>query len=515
VLLMRFNVLTRVMLSVLALCVPAAVASRAQGIAPVSPTVFRVGEKLTYDLSFEKLRYAGYAELSVVSYGKLSGRDAVELRLRMKTVDVVNAAFFNVDQTRTTYAAPDTGTPLFTTVTLHDRVLPKEITSNFLTVPTSNFDLVTLIYKAREQGGVGTFTIMDGGQLHTVTMQRTRTLRTETEAGTFETAVSTVQSNFLTSRGISDLTVGFTTDAARLPVIVRFRTSRGRMTLTLRTIIGPEESAGAPLVLSPVPVATPIATPLATPFATPMPRPTAVPAPTPTPYIDNRPLNPELGFELGEALTYQVSAGKRALGTIVLSAKERKQFQGSDSLLLTATVTSVEPGADLLRLGDAARAQVDPETLAPTWQETRFASNLNGLKQTLTIDRRSGMINFGGAQPLDAPVGTHTVLSLAYAMRSFNLQPSRDSSNPVNDTRAAVFWDDRAWVFILRPSAPDVITVNGEKVPAQLVTIATQNPQLDALGLKVWLGVNDRVPLRFAWGPYQADLISRTVVRPT
>jgi hypothetical protein len=59
------------------------------------------------------------------------------------------------------------------------------------------------------------------------------------------------------------------------------------------------------------------------------------------------------------------------------------------------------------------------------------------------------------------------------------------------------------------------LTIRGEKVSAQLVSISTGNPQLDALNIKVWLS-NDprRVPLRFSLGRYQAELLSDKLVTP-
>ena len=116
-------------------------------------------------------------------------------------------------------------------------------------------------------------------------------------------------------------------------------------------------------------------------------------------------------------------------------------------------------------------------------------------------------VSFGGKALFDGPIGTHSLLSLIYAMRSFNLKTSKDVSNPINDTRVAVFWESRAYIFTLRPDEPTDITINGEKVPAQKISVNTGVAELDALKPKVWLTVNGRVPIRFSWGAYQADLI--------
>jgi hypothetical protein len=131
------------------------------------------------------------------------------------------------------------------------------------------------------------------------------------------------------------------------------------------------------------------------------------------------------------------------------------------------------------------------------------------LNQTAVFDGRDGGIRVGPTR-VDGPIGTHTILSLVYAMRSFNLKPSKTRTNPVNDTRVAVFWESKTYVFTLRPSEPAEMTINGQKMSAQLITISTGNPQLDALQLKVILSTEERVPVRFVIGPYQLDLISQT-----
>src|SRR5947209_12947511 len=68
-----------------------------QSSAQSSP-LFRVGEKLTYSLSFGKFRNTGYAELYVASRGKLGARDAIEIRAKARTFDLVSAAFLMLDE---------------------------------------------------------------------------------------------------------------------------------------------------------------------------------------------------------------------------------------------------------------------------------------------------------------------------------------------------------------------------------------------------------------------------------
>lgn len=46
-------------------------------------SMFRIGEKLRYSISFGKISDAGFAETNVISRGKINGKDAVELRGRV------------------------------------------------------------------------------------------------------------------------------------------------------------------------------------------------------------------------------------------------------------------------------------------------------------------------------------------------------------------------------------------------------------------------------------------------
>ncbi|MFL6374684.1 MAG: DUF3108 domain-containing protein [Pyrinomonadaceae bacterium] len=456
------------------------------------------GEKLTYHISFDNLENAGFAELQVASVGKLDGRDVVEIRSKLKTMDLVSAAFFLIDQTRTTFIAPDTGLPVYMTKMYTSSALPKETVFNFLRSPAFGYDFGSLIYRARINGGVGTYPLYEEGKLYNVTFSPHGTQHLRVDAGEFDTVETDVTSEFLTAHDLKDAIIYFTTDQAHVPVLMTFRLRKGIFRITLASVDRPETVP----VFVPVPSQSPAPTPVPTITPT-TPRPT----PAPTPYIDNRPRPSELNFNLGETLDYRVTSAGQPAGILTLSAKERKQVNRQDTLFLTAVVTSVDPNNRVLTLGDHTQALVDPETLAPRSVESRFNAAMAALSQTATFDQRSGQITTGTGQPVEAPLGTHTPLSLIYAMRSFNLSASVNPSAAVNDTRVAVFWDNKTLIFSLRPGKPETILLNDQKVLAQPVSITTGDPQLDALALKVWLSMDSRVPLRFTAGNLQADLI--------
>ncbi len=467
----------------------------------LSTTPFRIGERLTYNISFEKYNNAAYAEIYVVSRGKLGDKDAVELRSKIKTTDFVSAAFYLLDEARMTYASAENGLPLYVKKVSNAGIMPQETIYNYLVAPTFNYDLLTLIYQSRNTGGVGNFIFQEDDRNFSVGLTNTGTEKVKTDAGNFVTNVSSIQSQYFTDKGITDLRINYSVDEAHLPVLIRFKTAKGDFRAEIASI----------QVVEPEPVPEPTLTQIQTP------RPLATPKPiaTPTPYIENAPLLPELPFRLGETLDYQVSTNGKFLGIVTLQAKERKQFSVNDSLLLTAFVTETQPDQQILKLNDSITAQVNPDSLAPQQIALKFSNMFSNYNQTVQFDQKAGTATFNGQLHPEVPVGTHSLLSLAYAIRAFNLKPSKDLTNPVNDTRVAVFLNSEANVFILRPSTAEIINLKGEKIPAQLISITTGNPQIDILNLRLWLSLDEkRVPLRFALGSYQADLVAEKQIPP-
>jgi len=459
----------------------------------VTPSGIRIGERLTYNMSFQRYNSVGFAELYAVSRGKLGDADAVEIRMRFKTTGLLSAAFYEIDETATVLTSPETGLPLRVRRLDNVGVSSRETVTNYLTSPAPGYDLLSLIYKVRQSGGSGSFNLSENDKTYSVTFQPQGTEHLRSDAGEFETSISIVQSEFLTERGIQLMKINFSTDEAHVPVQVRFKTAKGEFRIVLSGI----------QMVQPEVEATP------TPSPVPVPKPVITPRPTPAPYIENLPLSSELGFALGEKLTFKVSSAGRTLGNVVFQAKERKQINGDDSLILSAVVASAEPGNGLFATGDAVVVRANPETLTPYESTTRMSGSLAGLNQVLRFDQKGATVNVG-PNKIDSPVGTHSLLTLFYAARSFNLTPSKDLRNPINDTRVAVFWQDKAYIFMLRPFEPEMVAVNGQKVLAQKVTVKTNIPQLDLLGISMWLTPDTRVPVLISVGPYQAELIAKS-----
>jgi len=453
--------------------------------------LFRVGERLTYNISFGRFQDVAFAETQVVSRGKVSGKDAVEIQSRLKTLNFVVMDFLLVDILRTAFVSPTDGTPIYVKDTDSSNGAPIETVTSFAEKGGGIFELSSVIYKIRASPGTGAFEILENDRRYGVTFNIIGTETVTSAAGEFPANIIDVQSPFLTEKGITGLKISLAAEGSKVPVQFRAKTVKGEFRALIASIQ----------------VATPDATPTPTPVVTQTPRPTPKPSATPS-YVDNQPLV-GLPFELGEKLDFRVTSAGRNIGTVSLTAAERKMVSGRDSLLLRAQVTAAATG-EIFRVGNGIRSYVDPETLAPIDIELKFDGPLSGFNQTARFDKTGSKVSVNGANVVDVPIGTHSILSLIYAMRQFNLQQSKDVGNPVNDTRVAVFWQGKANIFVLRPDRLQTITIGERKLPANKISVNTGVPQLDSLRITLWLGEDEkRTPLRLTIGTYQLDLIIR------
>ena len=250
----------------LAFLLVAFAASASAQIRSESPTFFRMGERLSYNVSFAKYPNMAFFETFVVSRGKIGGRDAIEIQGRAKTFELVSALFSLIDENRKVFVSLETGFPLLLKRTVNSGVLPKETTTSFLNAPTTNNDLLTLVFKAREAGGRGTFAFSENGEAYVATFLGAPGEKVKTDAGDFETTIaSTVQSTYLDGLDIKNFRINFSDDEFKIPVLIRFKTGKGDFVATLSGMS--VEEIATVTESTPTPVQTPL------PTSTPKPQP--------------------------------------------------------------------------------------------------------------------------------------------------------------------------------------------------------------------------------------------------
>lgn len=459
----------------------------------VETGAFRNGEKLTYNVSFGKFENVAYAELYVASKGTIDGKGAVELQGRVKSLDLFSAVFYLLDHNRTVYVSEQTGFPLYVRDYSNLSGLPIETTADYTKVPASGLDVLTMIYKARENGGAGSYSVIENGRAYTFDFAVSGGETVTAQAGSYETTLSTVTSSYFDEYGISNVRVNFSADESHLPVQIRFTGIRGNFTALLASASRIETTSTPETAETPKPTPIVVLTP--------------TPTPSPTPYIENQRLTADLPFKIGEKLRFSVKQNGVVVGHLELLVQSRKELGGEDTLVLKAGWSSTAL-PNQLKAGEGGEAWLDPFTLAPRRLELRFSENLKGLSESLIFDQSAGVVILPSGSRVEAPIGTHSTLSLLYAIRSFNLFPSKDPKNPVNDTRVAVFTNDQPIILTLRPSAYEMLEIGGSRTRAQLITIISGENAIDRLSPRIWLsGDSRRLPLRIVIGDFQADLI--------
>ena len=271
-------------------------------------TQFRIGERITYSVSLDKFRDIAYAEIYTVSRGALAGKDAIELRAKLKALNLASASTPQGSEVRTTFVDPSTGMPLYGTRIEDPEGIPRETSIDYQ--PSVNFDLVSLIYKIRHSGGSGAANFQEGEKVYTATFQPAGAEKVTVNAGVFDTTVISVQSQYFTDLGFREVKINISDDDARVPVLIRLMTDK-------KSGYRVEAASIQSIVPEPVVVSTPSPMPGISPRVSP------TPARTPEPYVANEPLAPELAFALGETLEYRVTAGGRPVGSFAMFSQAR------------------------------------------------------------------------------------------------------------------------------------------------------------------------------------------------
>lgn len=439
---------------------------------------YRIGERITYTVSFEKAKEAAYVEFSVASQGKYKNEDVIELRTIIRTTGLLST-IYPIDQTRVCLVSLRTGLPVYNRIVSKEEALPKIVVQDF---PTAYHNLVTAFYQVRF--GLDNLVFQEGEKAYSLSWQIVSKEKVRTDIGDFETVLVQFQSDFFKENDIRSLQINITEDENRLPVLIRFRTKRGSFVASMASfqMLSSERSKE---------------------IITPQPSPQPTPQVTSRSHLENQPLPEDLPFSLGETLTFSLSLNDQKLVTVVLQAKERRLFKGKDSILLKAEVLEENPA---FPSGSAFSSWVDPFFLVPYQFEANLSGSLSKFNQVIEFDQENGFfVNLLQGIRSEMPIGTHSVLSLAYAIRTFRIEYQK---NLTRDVRTAVFWDKKYYIVTLRPISQEKLEVKGKKLDAVVVSISTGNPTIDRLNMRVWLSNDDlRLPLRFVVGNYKADLI--------
>ena len=460
---------------------------------PFSQSPYRVGERLTYNVSFSNFPSAAHVELEVVSRGNHFGRDAIQLRAHVETTGVVNVALYAINNDYTTYVDTETGLPFRSEERARDAIEAEGSIRDFAqpggneAIPPKQrgfpgtYDLLSAFYRMRAlplaSGGVYNLSVRGDAEYQAeVKVVGKEVIRTN--VGSFPTIATQIKTN---SSVIKNIKINFSDDPGHVPVLFTARVSSGELRAEL---------AGSELIKPPD----------AKPAPTPAIAVAPAPVPVATPTLDNMP------FNLGEQLNYQVFIGSSntALGLATFQVRGRSRYFDRDGLFLSVVAQTTGAAAQLFTARDQVDSYVDPKALLPYRTVLNLHEGRRRLVETLTLSQETGAAVSDKGMKIDVPVGTHDYLSFFYALRTFNLNPPKKSA-------ISILVENKPKTLFVDAVKREQIQLGDRRIPAIALTLTTDDPEADKYKLRMWVSDDSRrLPLRFTCstklGPLRADL---------
>ena len=229
--------------------------------------------------------------------------------------------------------------------------------------------------------------------------------------------------------------------------------------------------------------------------------------PSPSSAETSDPLPPDLPFKVGEQLNYQVYLANSAqpVGTISFAVRARGRYFNLNGLFFSASAQTSGAGARAFPVNDQINSYVDPTTLLPFRTELGMSEGKHRTNRSYNLDQNRGAAVADSRERIDIPVGTHDLISLVYAIRTFNLTPPKRNAISILATA-------RPRTLFITSLRRETIEVSGQNVSAIQLSLTTDDLQGDKLQIRIWVGDDTRhLPLRFTavteLGPVRADLV--------
>lgn len=489
--------------------------------APFNAAAYRTGERLTYNVNFASFGSAAHVELFVAAHGTFMNRDTFELRAHVETSGVVNVALLSLNNDYITYVDAQTGLPFRARQVVRRAGRASEFAGDYNQPAATNsipsrqrtgelsgtFDLLSALYRVRAlplADGASYFinVVNDGAQnLAEVKVDGRQTIRTGAES--FNTIVTRIN---VKNGPDYDLRVYFSDDERHLPVLITAKHKSGEIRAEL--VASEQVGAASTSVVIPFGITPPTSTVRTDPkrIVQPLSPGTSNQTSTALAALD-------LPFRIGEQLNYQIYLGSSPLsvGAVTFGVRDRGRYFNRDGLLLTATAQTTAAGARVFPVTDQIRSYVDPVSLLPFRTELTLSEGKYRHNRNYDLDQNRGAATPDKGPRVDIPVGTHDLISLFYALRTFDLTPLKRNAISIMAT-------DRPLTLFVTSLRRETIELSGQKIPTILLSLTTDDPQSDKMQVRVWVGDDSRhLPLRIAavtdLGPVRADLAISVGIR--
>lgn len=491
----RPNLLPTLILLLLSLaCYTASVAQQNANTENLtSASSYRIGEKLTYNVSFSTFSTAAHIELLVTEPAELSPRRGIELHAHVETVEVVSAALYAINNDYTTVVDPQSGLPLRAQVVAHRGGTTQEMADITQPIVSGAYDYLSALFYARTlplaQGTIYPLTLVgDGGQVFPAEIKVVERESVKTTAGSFNAIATQLRAPGNQTLNSYRARLYFSDDERHVPVLLTAKLPSGEIRIELASI---EQTNIAPSVIA---VATP------TPLVRPIPRSrNKTPDPTPANL-------PGLPFKIGEPLNFTFYLGNSAqpVGTASYQVRARGKYFGREGILLSSITTTSPVGQRLFPVNDQINSYVDANTLLPFRTELNIQESRHRVNDVINFDQERGAAVSSDGKSIEIPVGTYDLVSVIYALRSFDLTPPKHNA-------VSLLINHQPRTLSITSLKRETIELGGQRIPAIQLSLTTDDPQGDRFTLRLWVS-NDRsrLPLRLTattpLGPVRADL---------
>ncbi|MBC7912079.1 MAG: DUF3108 domain-containing protein [Pyrinomonadaceae bacterium] len=535
---------------------------------PFSKAPYRVGERLTYNVSFSNFSTAAHVELFVAGRGTYFDREGFQLRAHVETIGIVNAALYSVNNDYVTYIAPETGQPFRSQMVRREgnrnedfsreynepvgtEAIPARLRTGYF---PGTYDLLSALYRVRAlplaDGARYSFTVREIDVSYPVELKVIGRQFVKTNIGSFNTVIT--QLRFPKNSQANDyrIQIYFSDDERHVPVLFTAELPAGdvRAELVGSELPGgaapsipdssvPDMAASSPSQIQParnpvtanpnsVPNGIPgipgiTITPNSTTPDTANPtipgtrRTTPNTAPNTAPNVTPNTLTAlpaGLPFTAGEQLNFNLylENAAQSVGTASFQVGARSKYFGRDGLLLTSKVETTGAAKNITD-NDQTSTYVDPNTLLPFRFELALQEQGRRSNQTVTIDQDRGNATTETGTRLEIPVGTYDMLSVFYALRSFNLKSSKPNA-------VSLLIANRPRTLFITFLKRETIELGGQQIPAWQLSLTTDDAEADKNALRLWVSEDQRrLPLRLTAvtpaGRVRADLAIIPIVR--
>jgi len=529
----RYSALTfAFFFGLLLFCIPCVVAQRATDVAATaapSSAPYTVGERLTYNVSFANYTTAAHVEMWVARRGRFFEREGVELRAHVETIEVVNAALFPFNSDFVSYINPTSGQPFRSQQFTREGTLAADVERDYnqpvgiSAIPSrltrdvvfGSFDPLSALYRVRAlplpPKATYRLEVAYNNESYRVEVRVTGRELVRTNVGTFNCIVTQVRARDTSGANNFPMRVYFSDDERHVPVLVIVQHPAGEIQARLASSVLP---GGAPptVAQNPSVVATVAPTPTiivpsdTLPNASTGATPTTGSPDTPESGATESGLDPNLPFKIGEQLNFNVFLGGMAqpVGTLSFQVRQRARYFGRDGLLLSGAAQTTGAGARLFPVNDRISSYVNARTLLPFRTDSVIEEGRRRINRSVTVDQSGTAALSSAGQRIEIPVGTHDLVSVLYALRSFNLSPPRRNA-------VSILAVNRARTLYITAIGRETIELGGQRVPSVQLSLTTDDSQPDRLGLRLWISEDSRrLPLRLTavtpLGPVRADL---------